>query len=190
MSRYVTVAELRDWLGVGDTLIDAEIQLALDAAEEAIEAFCGRRFWADTTPTSRRYRPPLATPALAIEDTVSVSSVALDEDDDGTYEAAVTDWYLAPQDGDGTRPYRWLVRRNAVWPAGRSVEVTGVHGWPAVPSAVRQATVLQAGRLLKRGREAPFGVAALTLDGGAVMLRSRLDPDVEQLLRPLVRVSP
>jgi hypothetical protein len=52
-----------------------------------------------------------------------------------------------------------------------------------VPRVVRQAALIQAGRLYKR-QAAPFGVAAVnTVDGGSgTRLLARFDPDVEVLL--------
>lgn len=188
MSRYVTVAEFRDWLGVGDTVMDVEIQRALDAAEDVVEAFCGRRFTKDALPTTRLYRPSVSTQALRIEDTVSVSSVRTDDDDDGVHETTVTDHYLAPQDGDGARPYGWLVRRNGVWREGVSVEVTGIHGWPSVPAAVREATVHQAYAFLRR---MPTIVVGIEEDGSAPppARESRYpEPRVSLLLAPYRRV--
>jgi hypothetical protein len=44
------------------------------------------------------------------------------------------------------------------------------------------ATQLQCGRIFNR-RNTPFGIAG-TLETGQMRLLSRLDPDVEQLVRP------
>jgi hypothetical protein len=69
-----------------------------------------------------------------------------------------------------------------------SVAVTGQFGWPAVPAQVIEATTILATRLLRRAREAPFGVVGLGIDGAAVRI-SRFDPDVGFLLDPLVKGS-
>ena len=65
----------------------------------------------------------------------------------------------------------------------RSVELTGKFGWLSVPSQVEQATTLLAHRLLKRARQAPFGISGLGLDGSVVRIMMS-DPDVMMLLRP------
>lgn len=193
MSRYADIGELRRYLGFSDASNDAELQRALDAAEAEVEAFCGRRFWKDAAPTARVYRSFVPSPLLEVDDLVSVSAVARDDDDDGTFETAVpaADYYLAPQDRDASVwPYRWIVlRRGKLWPAGVAVQVTAVYGWPAVPAAVKQAVLMQAARLVKRGTDAPLGIAVVGMEGTGVRLSSRLDPDAEQLLRAYVRMG-
>jgi hypothetical protein len=63
----------------------------------------------------------------------------------------------------------------------RSVRVTGQFGWSEVPEAVKSATVILATKLVRRAREAPFGVVSIGLDGGAMRI-ARTDPDVMFLL--------
>lgn len=187
MSSYVTLAEARAWLDL-DATLDTQLQLALDAAEGLIDSYCGRRF-VQVASASRIYDGS-GTSALIVDDLLSVTIVQLDEDADGIFEVSVTDYDLAPQNAaaDG-RPYTWLVRRNGIWRAASAyVRVTGTWGWSAVPPQVKQATLVQASRLLKR-RESPFGVASVSLDGAPLRLRSQLDPDVEVLLAPFRRLA-
>ena len=63
--------------------------------------------------------------------------------------------------------------------------MTGIFGWPAPPPEVVEATLIQSARVWKRGREAPFGVVDINIEGAGVRLQSKLDPDVELLLRGL-----
>ena len=51
---------------------------------------------------------------------------------------------------------------------------------------MQQATGLVASRLLKRSREAPFGVAGFSMEGTAVRI-APVDPDVASLLNPYLR---
>jgi hypothetical protein len=62
------------------------------------------------------------------------------------------------------------------------VRVTGVWGWPAVPTAIKQATIIQASRIYKR-LDSPLGIAGFG-DLGAIRIGRALDPDVEQLVTP------
>jgi hypothetical protein len=64
------------------------------------------------------------------------------------------------------------------------LKIIGQRGWSQVPAAVSQAAILQTVRVHAR-RAVPFGVAG-SPDGGIVRLLSRLDPDVELMLRPYV----
>lgn len=69
----------------------------------------------------------------------------------------------------------------------QSVRVQGVWGWTSVPAEIAMATKIQASRLFIR-RQSPFGIAG-TPELGTVRLTSRLDPDVEALIRPFRKMS-
>jgi hypothetical protein len=60
-----------------------------------------------------------------------------------------------------------------------SVKLTGVFGYSAVPTAITQATVIQASRIYKR-LDSPLGIISGEL--GSMRIGSRLDPDVAQLV--------
>jgi hypothetical protein len=62
------------------------------------------------------------------------------------------------------------------------VRITGVWGWVSIPTAVKQATILQASRIFKRN-DSPLGVAGFG-DMGVVRVGARLDPDVQHLVDP------
>lgn len=87
---------------------------------------------------------------LDIDDLVSITSIEVDEQIDNTFSLALasTDYELLPRNAAlGSEPapytqidltpygtqYRWL-------PNAR-VKVTGIWGWPAVPQAIRIATI-------------------------------------------------
>jgi hypothetical protein len=61
------------------------------------------------------------------------------------------------------------------------IEVTAKWGWPSVPHAIREATVLLASRQFKR-LDSPLGVAGFG-DLGAIVVR-RIDPDVAAMVAP------
>lgn len=65
--------------------------------------------------------------------------------------------------------------------SGQSVSVTADFGYAAVPSEVKDATIIIAEQLVRRVREAPFGVLATSIDGPSIRL-GRYDPQVEALL--------
>jgi hypothetical protein len=195
MSRYVDMESFRRTAQLGDLPIDDQAATAIDSAEEAIEDYCGRRFWQSES-DEVRYFAGLWTGTI-VDDLVSITTLRSDEDGDGTFETtwAATDYVLAPYNAvaDG-RPFTRL----EVAPLGskrfcshaRSIEITGRFGWPAVPKRVEQATILQALRWLKRVRSSPLGVEAVVIEGAPVRIRSRIDPDVEVLLAPLRRLAP
>jgi hypothetical protein len=60
--------------------------------------------------------------------------------------------------------------------------ITAVWGWASVPTAIKQATVIQSSRLYKR-LDSPLGIAGFG-DMGAIRVNRYLDSDVEQLAMP------
>ena len=63
----------------------------------------------------------------------------------------------------------------------QTVKITGVWGFKAIPYEVELACKIQAARLFVR-KQSPFGIAG-SVELGTVRLNSRLDPDVEMLLK-------
>jgi len=87
-------------------------------------------------------------------------------------------------------PYSRLIAIDSyLWPykLPQTVKITGVWGWPSVPAEIAMATKIQASRLFIR-RQSPFGIAG-TPELGTVRLTSRLDPDVEALIRPFKKMN-
>jgi len=66
------------------------------------------------------------------------------------------------------------------------VEITAKWGWTAVPTAVKQACLLQASRFMAR-RDSPYGIAGSPSDGSEMRLLATVDPDVRVSLGPYVR---
>lgn len=194
MSNYVSMEELRRSSQLGDLPVDYEAQAALDAAEEAIEAYCGRKFWKDAADVTRYFQGQVSF--VLIDDLATLTSLKTDDDGDGTFEStwASTDYVLAPYNAAAdSRAYSRIELaptgrfRFPTW--ARGVQVIGKFGWPAVPARVAQATMIQATRFLKRARSAPFGIETITVEGAPVRLRSRLDPDVEVMLSRLRKAT-
>lgn len=187
---YVTLSDLKGFLGISDALDDTTLQRALDASEEQVNAYTGRRFTADGAGVIRYY-DALDKGTVSIDPLSSVTdlAVAVDQDGDGVFEDTLTadvDFRLNPYNAVVLgQPYTSLVAlTGTTFPAGsRRIKVTGRWGWPTVPASVKQATLIQAGRLWKR-KEAVFGVAGSPEFGNELRLLAALDPDVQALLRP------
>lgn len=191
MNEYATLAELKKTLTlVGDNFADEDLQLALSAASRGVDNFTGRRFWADTNDTDRYYSPE--HPGLvAIDDLVELTAVGVDTGS-GTFEPwTENDQFVleplnAPADG-----WPWIALRpragHRLPTLPRSLKLTGKFGWEAVPDPIKEATVVLASKLMRRAREAPFGVVTVGIDEGAAMRIARTDPDVAFLARPYSR---
>lgn len=187
---YATLAEVKAALRISDSVDDALLEQAIEGASRRIDGECSRRFYADGSATARTYAAP-RTDVVIVNDisTLTGLSVKIDEDADGTFETTLTlgtDFQVEPSnalaDGEPVTVLRALDKLFPVVTNGRTlVEVTADWGWPSVPVAIREATILMASRLFKR-LDSPLGVAGFG-ELGAIMVR-RLDPDVAAMVAP------
>jgi len=187
MGSYVALSELKSALGITSSTDDAFLNLAIGAAETAINDLCGRKFTADGSASARTYR---AQPYICVTDDVSTLTglvVKTDTNGDGTFD---TTWSSSDYQ---VEPLNSLVKGRSVnnlravgsytFPVYgdglASVEVTAKWGWPAVPDPIEQATLMMASRLYGR-KASPMGVIGVG-DFGPVRI-SRSDPDVAHML--------
>lgn len=196
---YVSVAALKITMGLAaETFADADLTVAVDAASRGIDGVCNRRFWLDADANQVRYYTPGSADWVAIDDLITATSLLVDKDGDGTFEetwTANTDFVLEPLNAAAdSRPWTKICRHPAssrwfpyYYP--RSVKLTGKFGWAAIPDPIVEATGILAAKLVKRSREAPFGIASIGLDGSAVRI-ARNDPDVMFLVSDYIRERP
>lgn len=206
LSGYLEMEELKKTLTLdGTSFADLDVQLAILSTRDSIEDHTGRRFRTTTSDEVRYFDPEswgsgryvdgefvgyYSNAYLNVGDLISVTSIEVDTDGDGTYEeswVAGTDYWLEPYNAvlDG-RPYDRITLRGA---AGRSfpgyahsVKITGKWGWVPTPPNVKLAAKIMAARWIKR-RESPFGAAGIGPDGDVVRITID-DPDVLKLLNP------
>ncbi len=161
-------------LGKVDQVDDAAIDRALNAASTMIADHAGRTFEQTSSTQARMYEVTKGT--VEVDDIATTTGLTVNLD--GTL---ITSYTLHPRNALALgRP---ITRIGGLLTSATLVTVTATYGWPAIPAAVEQATLLQALRLHQR-RLAPFGVAGSPDVGSEVRLLSRLDPDVEALIRP------
>jgi hypothetical protein len=184
---YATITELQQRIGfpdATDAALVARLTDALDAATTAIDNDTGRSF-ATSASITRTFGAPAASRVLRVPDLVSVTTLKVDDDDDGTFEITIasTDYELdtvhpSPFPYDTVR----LTDRSFPGPGlrRRRVEITGVWGWSAVPDPINQACTLLAGRIAQRSSQALFGTQSFG-DLGAASIRSS-DPDYMALI--------
>lgn len=199
MTDYATRAQLKIYLSIDtdntneDTLLDS----VLTAASRGIDNYCGRFFYADASATARVFIPRKRTvrqvdgDELLIDDISSTSGLIVATGvAGGSTWTTVTDYETGPENAIARgRPITSLLRILSSWglsgPTAR-VQVTAKWGWPSIPDVVYQATLIQAARLFHR-KDSPEGVLG-SPEWGPVRL-SRIDPDVQALVRPLVLPS-
>jgi hypothetical protein len=155
---YATAAEYRTRYSITQTsgqLAEAAILADLTAISRHIDSKVGRFFTKDASAVARKYRRDERNPnaeILHVDDLVSVTSIKIDEDNDGSFAdesaLAVADFELQPVNaalGAEVKPFT-MIRATpwgaqGSWPTGIWIEVTAVFGWPAVPAAIKSATL-------------------------------------------------
>jgi hypothetical protein len=194
---YCTLAQLKAALRVTDTLDNDMLEVAIESASREIDGYCERVFY--STSGTRVYAPQNIY-LVQTDDIVSVTTVKTSTDG-VTFNTtlAVGDYQLEPLNGIAGGLVTPFTQIRAVgdylWPAyspqtifhlEASVQVVGVFGWSAVPTAIKQATIILAMRLFKR-LDSPLGIAGFG-DMGQMRV-GRFDPDVDALLAPFRKVS-
>lgn len=170
MTDYATIEDLREYLRIPDEADDVILGLAISTASREIARSINRDFEPQLTEAEER----------SFES--SGKRVVIDDlftDDDLVVEG-VTDYRLYPLRAN---PWTELVSDYSL---PMIVKVTAKFGWPEVPSAIQQATLLQASRIVAR-RDSPYGVAGSPDAGTELRLLARVDPDVEVAIGPYRR---
>jgi hypothetical protein len=197
MANYCTLTQLKAAMRIDDAVDDTLLNSSIEAASRFVDAYCERTFTkAPATATSVDYIPTGRFETLQIRDALTIVSVKIDEDIDGTFGTTLNpiDFQAEPVNSQPTGiilPFTRLTpQEDGYWPiyTGRAtVRVEARYGWADVPNAVRHATVLQASRLFSRFNS-PLGVAGVG-DMGAIRVSRFIDPDVQLLLAPFRRLG-
>lgn len=185
---YATLAQVKAALRITDSVDDSLLEMAIESASRLIDGYTYRYFYNAGTAT----RDFVAEDSylVIIDDLVSISELKSTDEVGSEYITwNATDYQLRPVNGkqDGlSTPYTSIlaVDDKLFNKLGEQalVRVTGVWGWSAIPTAIKQATIIQASRIYKR-LDSPLGVAGFG-DLGAIRVGRALDPDVEQLVMP------
>jgi hypothetical protein len=173
-----------------DTTLDVALRQKLDSASRSVEQYCDdRQFYLDTAATVRTYavadRSVICrrdgTERISVDDIGSLTDLAVEVGDGTTWTTLAASAYETFPDNAVARrrAIAELVKISGTWTANRRLRVTARWGWPTVPTAVYEATLLQAMRLFRR-KDSPEGVAG-SADWGLVRVPN-LDPDVKALL--------
>src|SRR5262252_2200286 len=165
---YAVVDDLKERLAIGENdSREGQLLDMLESASRWVDQQTGHRFY--TVSETRYYnaldrslasaawnidtleRPWGSPQRIEIDDVLSVSQVATDENGDGTYErvwSSPSDYWLGPRNAPARgQPYRYLNRNAAV---GRylfplweeSISITGTFGWCALAAVPQDVTEL------------------------------------------------
>jgi hypothetical protein len=184
------LAELKASLNITDSVDDTALEAAITAASRMIDDYTERFFYVNGSVGSpvTRYYTALDPYTINVDDITTVTEIATDDNFDFTYGTVFTtsDFMVEPINNPikGFPYNRLLAIGSYIFPyqLPQAVRVKGVWGFTAVPPEVNMATLIQSSRLFGR-RQSPFGIAG-SPEMGTVRLYSRLDADVEVLLRP------
>lgn len=194
---YASLGDLKSAIRITDTDSDGLLQVALDAATEAIDEHCNRTFVASVVATARVFSPIAGR--VVTDDFYTTDELIISVG--GTpIPAAVpfvsAGYILTPENAiaigepytgfDYTSfpisafPLLWAIQR-------ADTTVTAKWGYAAdIPPAVNMACLLQASRWFAR-RNSPYGVAGSPEMGSELRLLAKLDPDVAVMLAGKVR---
>jgi hypothetical protein len=184
---YVSLPELKAYVGLSDTVDDIVMCFAISAASRAIDHDANRQFGVVAAPEQRTYRArpdyELGQWTVDVDDYQTATGLVVEVVDAGTVTTFVREPFNAAQKG---RPWTRVTFTDdsEFQPSTHphEVAVTAVWGWTAVPTTVKQATLLQASRFFSR-RHSPYGVAGSPELGSEIRLLARVDPDVGVALR-------
>jgi hypothetical protein len=188
---YCALADIKAALRISDTVDDALLELAVESASREIDSATERQFF--QTSATRIYTPRDSY-ITETDDIVTVSSIKTSSAADGNFDVTwqANDYQLEPLNGlaGGVTVPRNFIRAvgDYLFPTSggeATVQVVGTFGFTAIPTAVKQATVILGSRIFKR-LDSPLGVAGFGDIG--VMRVGKLDPDVEALIMPYKKV--
>jgi hypothetical protein len=190
---YASLTDLKVRLGVTNNEHDDRFRTALLVATDGVNGFCHRQFNLATGATARKSRP-VGHDLCIVDDFVSVSSIATDETNTGSFSTtwSATDYELYPLngvvDGEPGWPF-WRIgatlQQGRRFPCYRraTVQVTAVWGWAALPAAVPEATLIVAEEIANL-KDAPFGVGGYG-DFGVIKVRD--NPFASRMLKKYQR---
>lgn len=183
MTLYVEPDPFKATVQIPDAVSDADVDAALEAASRAVEQVTHRRFWKDTAAVQRAYTA--TSPSLVfIDDIARIDEVTVDGTVLDDYDAEPLNAAL------DNEPWLWLESDRRFTSGRGEIQVTGLFGWPQIPGQVPQLVTIVAAKLLKRSREAPWGIVTSGGIEGTALRITREDPDAQFLIGPLKRRYP
>mgnify|MGYP007083425884 FL=1 len=190
---YATLQQIKAAVRITDTVDDALLEMAVEAASRMIDAECDRNFYSSGTAT--RDYVPADSYVVFTDDITQIVSVKIDDAGEGTFPITLqtSDYQAEPvnQRVSGN-PFPITQLRMIgdyllpIWYGQATVRIQGVFGFTPTPIQVTQACVIQASRIFKR-LDSPLGVAGFG-DMGAMRV-GKTDPDVSMLIRPFKKYS-
>lgn len=190
---YATLQQIKAAVRITDSVDDALLEMAVEAASRMIDAECDRNFYSSGTAT--RDYVPADSYVVFTDDIASIVSVKIDDAGEGTFPITLktTDYQREPVNQRVSGNYFPTTQLRMIgdyllpiWYGQATVRIEGVFGFTPTPIQVTQACVIQASRIFKR-LDSPLGVAGFG-DMGAMRV-GKTDPDVSMLIRPFKKYA-
>ena len=195
---YATLADVKGAFRITDNVDDTLLELSIESASREIDGWCERVFY--NAGTATRIYIPTDSFYVETDDLISVTTLKTSttgESFDNTWSDA-DDYQLEPLNGvsgglTGHPTTRIRAVGNKIFPLWdprninsheATVQITGVFGWAAIPTAIKQACIILSMRQFKR-YDTPLGI---TFDELGAMRVGRVDPDIQNLLSPFKKL--
>lgn len=187
---YTTLASMKNYLGITDSIDDALLEQIVESASRSIDRIANRYFYLDAVATQHFYRTTDAY-SLIVDDigTLNGLVITLDTAGNGTFSTSVTintDYLMEPLNSAGLgRPFTNITMVGAqLFPYPLNlrpgISVVARWGWPSVPDDITQATLILGADLYKR-KDSVGGVLGLS-ELGAIRM-SPLGRDISAMVR-------
>lgn len=171
------------------TIRRVDADMCIEAASRVIEQWCAREF---RSTTEARYFDSPDGVTVHTGDLQSVSALATDTADDGTYATTISasNYQLLPVGGRspyfGSRPYNAIRLLNATtFPTcndrAGAIKITGTWGWSAVPTEIKRACLILA-QDMYRDKDSDLPSALTLTESGIVS--AKMPRRVIDLCRP------
>jgi hypothetical protein len=186
-----TLQQVKDSLGLTDSVDDGLLELCIEAASRQIEQYTERVF---TQVAGTRIYVPQDSFIVETDDIYTITTLKSSSAANGVFDITwqASDYQLEPLNGvsGGISSPVTTIRAigDYLFPTSgyeATVQVVGTFGWASVPTAITQACILQSARYYKRA-DSPMGVAGFDTMG--VVRLARIDPDISTLLEPYCKI--
>lgn len=187
---YITLANLKTYLKIDDSVEDTLLENIIESASRSIDRIANRRFYLDAAASARTYRQSTYW-RVQTDDFGTATGLIVKTDPNATqtFQTTLTlgtDYIIEPTNAAALgRPYTTItiVGSNGFsLPTNLApqVEVTAKWGWPTVPDDIEQATYILSADLYKR-KDSIGGVLGLS-ELGAIRM-SPLGRDIAAMVK-------
>lgn len=176
---YALAADYRARIDKADIADDTVIDAQLTAVSRIIDQRCRRFFTQDAVPVARLFDGN-GKARVYVADIATTTGLVVKVDQNADYDyadsnetlAISTDFWVGPDNallGAEPRPFQFVdiiptSTKLSVFPVQRrAIEVTATWGWPAVPGAIKEATIAIT-REIRDMQESGFSLTLQTID--------------------------